>query len=52
MNNKMVEEKIEELKEACKKEHMRVTTQRIEVLKEVASAASHPDAEASFEAVK
>ena len=52
MNNKMVEEKIEKLKEACKKQHMRVTTQRIEILKEVASSTSHPDAEAIFEAVK
>lgn len=52
MNNKMVEEKIEELKEACKKQHMRVTNQRIEILKEVASSTSHPDAEAVFEAVK
>ena len=52
MNNKMVEEKIEELKEACKKQHMRVTNQRIEILKEVASSTSHPDAEAIFEAVK
>ena len=52
MNNKIVEEKIEELKEACKKQHMRVTTQRIEILKEVASSTSHPDAEAIFEAVK
>ena len=47
MNNKMVEEKIE-----CKKQHMRVTNQRIEILKEVASSTSHPDAEAVFEAVK
>ena len=52
MNNKMVEEKIEKLKEACKKQHMRVTNQRIEILKEVASSTSHPDAEAIFEAVK
>lgn len=47
-----MENKIDALKEACKKQHMRVTNQRIEIFRKVAESKSHPDAEAIFDAVK
>lgn len=47
-----IEEKIENLKQRCQELGMRVTTQRVEIFKEVASSCEHPDAETVFEKVK
>lgn len=45
-------QKVEQLKEACREKGMRVTPQRIEIFKEVAKSCEHPDAETVYEAVK
>ena len=47
-----VEDKIQELKERCAKANMRLTHQRIEVLKMIASVNNHPDAETVYAEVK
>lgn len=52
MNKKLLEAKIEQLKEACKANGMRVTPQRIAIFKEVAQSCEHPDVETVYEAVK
>ena len=49
---KMIEEKIEQLKETCHQRGMRVTPQRVEIYREVAKSCQHPDAETIYEAVK
>lgn len=51
-NNFLIEQKIEQLKEACKEKGMRVTPQRIAIFKEVAMSCKHPDVETVYEAVK
>ena len=51
-SEQLLNNNIEELKEACKKNGMRVTPQRIEIFKEVAKSCKHPDAETVYEAVK
>lgn len=53
MNKELIiEQKIEQLKHACKEKGMRVTPQRIAIFKEVAQSCSHPDVETVYEAVK
>lgn len=47
-----IEQRIEQLKAICQEKGMRVTPQRIEIFKVVASSCEHPDAETVFEAVK
>ena len=47
-----IESKIEVLKQKCAEANMRLTPQRIEVLKMIASTDTHPDAETVYEAVK
>ena len=47
-----VDDKIQELKERCAKANMRLTPQRIEVLKMIASVNNHPDAETVYAEVK
>lgn len=49
---KILNEKIEKLKQVCKEKGMRVTPQRIEIYKQVASSCEHPDAETVYSAVK
>ena len=49
---KLIEEKIEKLKDTCHQKGMRVTPQRIEIYREVAKSCEHPDAETIYEAVK
>ncbi len=51
-SNQSIEEKIENLKQRCQELGMRITTQRIEIFKEVASSCEHPDAETVYERVK
>ena len=53
MNKELrIEEKIEQLKQACKDKGMRVTPQRIAIFKEIAQSCAHPDVETVYEAVK
>lgn len=52
MNKDNLEDKINELKERCKKAGFRVTKQRIEIYKEIFNSKNHPDAETVFEAVR
>lgn len=52
MTNKEIDKKIEELKERCQKDGLRVTKQRIEIYREIAKSCAHPDAETVFEMVK
>lgn len=40
-----LQQKLEELKTICQEKGMRLTQQRIEIYKEVASSCEHPDAE-------
>ena len=47
-----LQQKLEELKTICQEKGMRLTQQRIEIYKEVASSCEHPDAETVYEAVK
>lgn len=47
-----IEEKIQELKKKCSDSNMRLTPQRIEVLKMVAGTTSHPDADMVYAEVK
>ncbi len=47
-----VEDKISELKQKCSDLKMRLTPQRIEVLKMISSTTSHPDAEMVYREVK
>ena len=51
-SEEIVNKKIEELKNECKKRGMRVTPQRIVIYREVAKSCVHPDAEAVYESVK
>ena len=52
ISEQLLNKKIEELKEACKKNGMRVTPQRIEIFKEVAKSCEHPDAEKIYDSIK
>ena len=53
MNKQLsLEERIEELKQACHTKGMRVTPQRIAIFEEVAKSCSHPDVETIYDAVK
>ena len=47
-----VEEKLKELKKRCGEANMRLTPQRIEVLKMIASVTSHPNAEMVYDEVR
>lgn len=47
-----VDEKINELKIKCSESNMRLTPQRIEVLKMIAKTTSHPDADMVYSKVK
>lgn len=47
-----VEEKIQELKQRCADSNMRLTPQRVEVLKFIAGVNTHPDAEAVYAEVR
>lgn len=47
-----IDEKIESLKQRCQELGKRVTTQRVEIFREVASSCEHPDAETVYEKVK
>ena len=49
---KLIEEKIEKLKETCHQNGMRVTPQRIEIYREVAKSCEHPDAETIYSLIK
>ena len=49
---KTIEDKIERLRSTCAQKGMRVTPQRIEIYKYVASSCEHPSAETVYEAVK
>lgn len=51
-NAQTIEEKIESLKQRCQELGMRVTTQRVEIFREVAASCEHPDAETVYEKVK
>lgn len=52
ISEQLLNKKIEELKEACKKNGMRVTPQRIEIFKEVVKSCEHPDAEKIYDSIK
>ena len=52
ISEQLLNKKVEELKEACKKNGMRVTPQRIEIFKEVAKSCEHPDAEKIYDSIK
>lgn len=47
-----VERRVERFKEAAKRAGFKLTHQRLEIFKEVASSLDHPDAEAVFRAIK
>jgi len=47
-----LEDKIEELKVKCSEHKMRLTPQRIEVLKMIASSTAHPDADVVYDQVR
>lgn len=49
---KFIDEKIDYLRTMCRLKGMRVTPQRIEIYKQVATSCEHPDAETVYEAVK
>ena len=51
-NVQSIDDKIESLKKRCQELGMRVTTQRVEIFREVASSCEHPDAETVYERVK
>lgn len=51
-NVQSIDDKIESLKKRCQELGMRVTTQRVEIFREVASSCEHPDAETVYENVK
>ena len=52
ISEQLLNKKVEELKEACKRNGMRVTPQRIEIFKEVANSCEHPDAEKIYDSIK
>lgn len=51
-NTQSIDDKIESLKQRCQELGMRVTNQRVEIFREVASSCEHPDAETVYERVK
>ncbi len=51
-NTQSIDDKIESLKQRCQELGMRVTNQRVEIFREVASSSEHPDAETVYERVK
>lgn len=51
-NTQNIDDKIESLKQRCQELGMRVTNQRVEIFREVASSCEHPDAETVYERVK
>lgn len=49
---KVIDQRIERLKEACLNSDLRMTHQRIEIFREVAMTGEHPDAETIFSRVR
>ncbi|MDF7801191.1 transcriptional repressor [Pontiellaceae bacterium B1224] len=49
---KEIEQRLEQLSEACRKSGMRMTHQRMEIFKEVASTSEHPNADTIFQRVR
>lgn len=47
-----IEERLEHLAEVCRASGMRVTHQRLEIFREVASTGEHPDADTIFQGVR
>ncbi|MDF7809382.1 transcriptional repressor [Pontiellaceae bacterium B12219] len=49
---KEIQHRLKQLSEACKKSGMRMTHQRMEIFREVASTAEHPNADTIFHRVR
>lgn len=52
MSPEVVQRRVERFKDDCRKAGVKLTHQRLEIFREVASSESHPDAEAVFKAVR